>query len=68
MQIHTLLIINHTLSTVHDVKKGSSLGCCMVVSAVPVVCGRPEKDCRETLGGILFRSFAVVGSQNSKGK
>jgi len=40
----------------------------MAVSAVPVVCGRPEKDCRETLDGILFRSFAVVGSQNSKGK
>jgi len=37
-------------------------------SPVPVVCSRPEKDCRETLAGVLLGSFAVVGSQVREGK
>jgi hypothetical protein len=37
-------------------------------SPVPVVCNRPEKDCRETLAGVLLGSFAVVGSQVREGK
>jgi hypothetical protein len=31
-------------------------------------CRQPEKDCREALAGILFRSFTMVGSQVGKGK
>jgi len=32
-------------------------------SLVPAVCGRPEKDCRETMAGVLLRSFTMAGSQ-----
>ncbi len=37
--------------------------CMQFFSLVPAVCGRPEKDCRETMAGVLLRSFTMAGSQ-----
>jgi hypothetical protein len=31
------------------------------------LCSRQEKDCRETMAGVLFRSFAIVGPQVREG-